>query len=152
MELDFLLITTEYSAILVLLLFSFLVHCWRPLSHRGKKRREEKKKGFESQVWEFDFLVVALERGPTGDTQSCWPEYVPKLFGNVSVHPLPSPTDNQELAKSDNPHQVQPRKYHRSGILSLSRGTNHHVQREFQGWGQRPPRVSDPSGTPQAIS
>lgn len=67
-------------------------------------------------------------------------------------HPLASPTDNQELAGRANPHQAQPRKDHHSGILSLTRGTNHHVQSEFQDQGQMPPRISDPSGTPQAIS
>lgn len=49
-ELDFLLFTTEYSAISVLLLpLSFLVKYWRPLSHKEKKqKREENRRGFES--------------------------------------------------------------------------------------------------------
>lgn len=75
---SWILITTDYSdASILLLLLLFLTHNWRPLSHREKKkkkRREEKRKGFESQVHRSDFAVAALERGPTGDLQSCWPE------------------------------------------------------------------------------
>lgn len=72
-----------------------------------------------------------------------------------ALQPLLSPTDNQDLAGSANPHQTQPRKHHCSGVLSLSRGKKHHVQREFhsgEGVGQRPPRVSKPSAAPRAIS
>lgn len=120
---------------------------------KAKQKTEEKWGGFESQVHRSDFSVDALERDPTQGTlgavgQNKFQDYLEMSM----VYPLPSPTDNQELAESANPHQTQPRKYHRSGILSLSRGINHHVQSEFQGWGQRPPHVSDPSGAPQSIS
>lgn len=145
----------EYSATSVFfLLLSFLVQCWRPLSHGGQggQKREEKRRGFESQVHRSDFLVDALERGPTQGTLGDVSKNKFQGYLEMSmVYPLPSHTDNQELAESADPHQTQPRKYHCFGILSLSRGTNRHVQSELKSEGQRPPHVSDPSGAPQAI-
>lgn len=120
---------------------------------KAKQKREEKRRGFESQVQRFHFSVCALEGDPAQGTRGAVGQNKFQGYLETSmVYPLPSPTDNQELAGSANPHQAQPRKYHGSGILSPSRGTNHHVQSEFQGWGQRPPPVSDPSGAPRAVS
>lgn len=117
---------------------------------KAKQKREEKRRGFESQVQRSDFSVDALEGDPAQGTRGAVGQNEFQGYLETSmIYPLPSPTDNRELA---NPHQAQPRRHRCSGILSPSRGTNHHVQSKFQGWGQRPPPVSDPSGAPRAIS
>lgn len=96
---------------------------------KHKKHAEVKKKGFESQVHRFDFLVAALERVPTGDIQSCYQIKFQGYLEMSVVHLLPFPADNQELAESADPLQgPAKRKYHCSGILSLPRGTNHHIR------------------------
>lgn len=157
-EFDFPLFTTENSVTSVLLLSSLSLFsagglCLTEGEKKSKTEREEKRRGFESQVHRSDFLVDALERGPTQGTLGAVGQNKFQVYLEMSmVYPLPSHTDNQELAGSADPYQTQPRKYHCSGILSLSRGTNHHVQSELQAWGQRPPHVSDPSGAPRAIS